>query len=198
MDKKKALQILGLGSGATRDQAKKAFRSLAKSCHPDRFAKDVTGADTAEIRMKEINAAFHFLSPLLPISIASPVIEENRSTGWPDFFSTVRKKWKKRQKPSRPTVSPKRSTPRQPVAGKAQGNSRTCFETVLSSVEPVAVKTRVKKEALPTAAPRPYENYCRYLSVTRKIKGAKNRSKNMTGRVEKISPISPVDSIGRE
>jgi DnaJ-class molecular chaperone len=46
--------ILGLQRGASEDEAKAAFRKLAKTCHPDLHPND-TGAET---RFKEINAAY--------------------------------------------------------------------------------------------------------------------------------------------
>ena len=46
--------VLGLKSGASEQEAKEAFRKLAKTCHPDLHPND---AD-AERRFKEINAAY--------------------------------------------------------------------------------------------------------------------------------------------
>jgi DnaJ-class molecular chaperone len=46
--------ILGLQRGATEDEAKTAFRALAKTCHPDLHPND----PDAERRFKEINAAY--------------------------------------------------------------------------------------------------------------------------------------------
>ena len=90
MNQKTALEILGLGPGATLAQAKKAFRDLAKQYHPDRYSKDLcpgdeigaAQADARMSRMKQINQAFHFLSSLLapPHGLA-----EKRSTQAPPF-----------------------------------------------------------------------------------------------------------------
>ena len=80
MNKNTALKILGLGPGASLDQAKKAFRDLAKRYHPDRYSKQVypddeigsAQADARMTRMKQINQAFDFLSPLLVPNKLSP------------------------------------------------------------------------------------------------------------------------------
>jgi hypothetical protein len=69
MNRKSAFEILGLGQGASLSQAKKAFRELAKKYHPDRYSANQDhhmNASQAEVRMKQINRAFHFLAPLLP------------------------------------------------------------------------------------------------------------------------------------
>lgn len=88
MNQKTALEILGLGPGATLVQAKKAFRALAKQYHPDRYSSklcpgDEIGAARADARMsrmKQINQAFHFLSSL---SVPPHGPAENRSTQAP-------------------------------------------------------------------------------------------------------------------
>jgi len=76
MNKQDALKILGLTKKASLMEAKKAYRSLAKQYHPDRFGPDpFTMDDNGENKvshlshlhqMKMINQAFHFLGPLLP------------------------------------------------------------------------------------------------------------------------------------
>jgi DnaJ-class molecular chaperone len=46
--------VLGLNVGATPEEAKRAFRTLAKTCHPDLHPNDAA----AEARFKEISAAY--------------------------------------------------------------------------------------------------------------------------------------------
>lgn len=69
MDKQKGLNILGLAPSATLTDARTAFRRLAKTWHPDRFAKDPLKAKISEEKMKQVNEAFHFLLPLLPDTV---------------------------------------------------------------------------------------------------------------------------------
>ncbi|MBO4264737.1 MAG: J domain-containing protein [Clostridia bacterium] len=50
-------KILGVSSGATDDEIKKAYRELARKYHPDNYAGDPL-ADLAQEKMKEINEAY--------------------------------------------------------------------------------------------------------------------------------------------
>lgn len=58
------MTILGLGPGALKADAKRAFRELAKKYHPDRRGLGQSSGQ-ADARMKDINAAFYYLYPLL-------------------------------------------------------------------------------------------------------------------------------------
>ncbi|HHU05355.1 MAG TPA: molecular chaperone DnaJ [Clostridiales bacterium] len=51
-------EVLGLKKGASEDEIKKAYRRLAKECHPDLHPND----KAAEARFKEINEAYEVLS----------------------------------------------------------------------------------------------------------------------------------------
>ena len=60
----RAYETLGLGPGATKAQAKRAYRNLAKECHPD--AMRARGAGEREIqeatdRMARLNAAWNLI-----------------------------------------------------------------------------------------------------------------------------------------
>lgn len=50
-------EVLGVARGASDDEIKKAYRSLAKKYHPDNFT-DADQRARAEEKMKEINAAY--------------------------------------------------------------------------------------------------------------------------------------------
>lgn len=75
MDKKQAMAILGLSYGASFQDAKAAFRRLAKQHHPDHFARDAVAVIQAEKQMKAINEAYHLLASVLPRTVkkTSPV-----------------------------------------------------------------------------------------------------------------------------
>nr|NJM04080.1 DnaJ domain-containing protein [Desulfobacula sp.] len=74
MDLKTALDILHLDAEPTLDQAKRAYRTLAKQYHPDVMGQEAFGETDAEEKMKDINLAFRHLAPLLKLS--SPVNKE--------------------------------------------------------------------------------------------------------------------------
>lgn len=63
MNRQRALNILNLDADASFDEAKHAYRRLAKKYHPDVF-KSGEGLE-GDLRMKEINLAFLFLTPIL-------------------------------------------------------------------------------------------------------------------------------------
>ncbi len=57
-DKRDYYEVLGLGKGASDDEIKKAYRRIAKECHPDLHPDD----KEAEARFKEANEAYAILS----------------------------------------------------------------------------------------------------------------------------------------
>lgn len=54
-------ETLGLQPGASLEEVKRAYRTLAKSWHPDRFTHDPALKQQAEEKLKAINHAYHFL-----------------------------------------------------------------------------------------------------------------------------------------
>ena len=79
MDKQTGLDILGLAPSATRTDTRTAFRRLARSWHPDKFAKYPLKAKRAEEKMKQLNEAFHFLFPLLPDTVVEQDVGQKPS-----------------------------------------------------------------------------------------------------------------------
>lgn len=62
-DKSKYYKILGLESGASKEEIKKAFREKAKQHHPDKFANEAQNVrDYHEAKFKEINEAYNKLN----------------------------------------------------------------------------------------------------------------------------------------
>ncbi len=73
----KHFEVLALQPGATPEQAKRAYITLVKRWHPDRFANDPEQQKLAEEKMRTINVAYEALvgeaqvkTPLLPGSTA--------------------------------------------------------------------------------------------------------------------------------
>ncbi len=56
------LRTLDLKPGVTPHQVRQAYRTLAKVWHPDRFSNDLQLQKTAQEKMKEINAAYAWIS----------------------------------------------------------------------------------------------------------------------------------------
>lgn len=214
MDKPYAMKILELGPGATAPEAKIAFRRLAKSCHPDRFARQPERAAAAEAKMKEINAAFKFLLPLLPQT--APLAETDKRFRRADaagFFSSVARvarRFRKRSgttpkntppvgKPSSVNVSSpgKKSRRPGPSPGKHPKKRPPRFDTVLNRTAPGRGNTY--RPGRLVSGPGIYDNYYRYMAVNRQIRNRRNRSeKTGIGRVTAIRPVRPVSRIGEE
>ncbi len=57
MNKRDYYEVLGVGRSATEEDIRKAFRKLARQCHPD-----VNNDEGAEARFKELNEAYEVLS----------------------------------------------------------------------------------------------------------------------------------------
>ena len=58
----RALRVLELDSAASREEIKSAFHILAKVWHPDRFQGDSSLKAAAETKLKDVNAAYAFLT----------------------------------------------------------------------------------------------------------------------------------------
>nr|WP_321403805.1 DnaJ domain-containing protein [uncultured Desulfobacter sp.] len=216
MDKQKGLDILGLGPSATRTDARTAFRRLAKTWHPDRFATDPAKAKRAEEKMKQLNEAFHFLLPLLPQNVVGQEDDQRpsasnhdrtsthgRSNLFQDFFSTLVAGLKKRCHENKETSAKKtvRFGQARPHcrAGKSAGTRRTAFETVFQNAVThnrkggAAPRTCVPKRPVGSSA-----GYRRYFNSAPGRPGSVGCLKNRgRGPVEAISPISPVSPVKR-
>ncbi len=90
MDKQKALHILGLKRPVSLEQAKQAYRELAKKYHPDMAGHQKADAALFETKMKEINLAFRFIVPFLkpePEKSSSPKASRRKGKGeWQNFY----------------------------------------------------------------------------------------------------------------
>jgi curved DNA-binding protein CbpA len=216
MDKQKGLDILGLGPSATRTDARTAFRRLAKTWHPDRFATDPLKAKRAEEKMKQVNEAFHFLLPLLPKTLVGQGVGQNPSefnhdrisphdsrNGAQSFFSTLVAGFKKYCNEKRRADAQKTGRFGQAPspgphcrAGTAGRMRQTAFEAVFQS----AVKhNRAGGKLRPYQKKRPvggYASYRRYVNSVPGRSGTMGRLKNGgRGPVEEISPVAPVKRL---
>lgn len=79
-DIKQHYEVLGLTTGASPAEVKQAYRDLAKTWHPDRFAHDSQLKQQAEEKIKAINEAYQQLKAYQPVAEqqTSPESEQTR------------------------------------------------------------------------------------------------------------------------
>ena len=205
MDKQTAMKILGLSSEASAAEAKAAYRSLAKTHHPDRYAGDVRKARDAENRMKEINGAFKFISPHLADRPPDKTVTKPSSTSSvSDFFSNVSRHFRagtaragKRNAPSRnKSTAPKKVRKQKPRPAKPVFNA---FLKNAAPEMPHDSPNLVPGKPSGRPAVDAYQNYRRYMALKKKVQAQRRRSKNMgIGRVESISPVQRVKPVGED
>ncbi len=214
MDKKAAMKILQLPSGATSGDAKKAFRELAKVFHPDRFARDESRARHAESRMKQINQAFYFIEPLLPKEAAPKAAPSQKKTKTPGITLSGIIKTIKEKVQARPgaqskvrkesEVQTRTRAGKNPLArhrAKREGSEVKSFNAVLHGIEPgieagIPVGVSQKKKGRSHSGKDPMTTYKKYLALQKKIRSRQSRSREMgVGPVEKISRIQRVQRI---
>ncbi len=216
MDKFSALQILNLDGTASRSDAKKAFREMAKRCHPDRFAGR-PGAAAAEEQMKRLNQAFALLMQILPEkedNSGEESVRPKTPSGSPPeregLFSAFRKRVgglkkrgakKKRAAGSRPGRAEVRAsgsgTSGRP--GPAPGpRPQSCvressFDHALSSAcaSPEAYASPSRRFRAPAG-----DAYSRYVKLKHHMQVQRRRPRqSAVSRVEKISPVQPVQKV---
>lgn len=205
MDKFAALNILSLGPGATRSEVKTAYRRLAKSCHPDRFVGR-PGAAAAEERMKLLNQAFALLMAVLPPEKEAepqappekkPAVEPV-GPGKSSFFSVFRKKAAGRRT-ARHQADPGRNVSdagtrraRSPLPKRRTASVKVSFESVLNGTAEIQSGQPVSNRKTTAVDP-----YARYVHLKQRMQARKRRSgQSVISRVEKISPVRPVNRVG--
>ncbi len=222
MNQKTAFKILGIGPGASLNQAKKAFRNLAKQYHPDRYPPDLYPSDAmravrAEARMKQINQAFHFLAPLLNSADAlsgkaskktSPTLKKKKArikTGplFQDIIRMLKKglKFKLSRKGGKPTPSVKQSI-KSKVQTKSRAGNRDRFAAILHTLHPGAPADKKNWDNGPGGRVQsrdsrinPYGNFIKYMDLKKKIDARTRREQNFS-RIEKIGVVTRVNPIG--
>jgi len=195
MDKKTAFEILNLDSDVTLEDAKKAYRNLAKKYHPDVMEKHPWSEKRAESKMKEINIAFRYLTPLLrsdhlnsgqlkPDEAIKETKKKNVSFSFLSrmfdiLLNTLEKKEDNR-------VFENRNKKDKPLK-----KSKVRFDDVLKS------KTGKNNKKRYSQNKKPCNGYQKYMELKRKMKsGRPGRDQNMSiGRVEKIDPVKPVNPV---
>lgn len=221
MDQNRARQILGLKPSASFEDAKKAYRNLAKRYHPDVAGKLPEAVAFSESKMKEINLAFRLLRPHLKQGFPRKNPNQkkdntgtegsgpgkDRSSGKKtDLFSFLRDMLKKGRlkKTGRHTAGPGKSSRNR--GGQEPDN--VGFSEILSAVvDGQPAFRKAKKRTIPAGSggktgcrpcPR-YQNYMMQRRYSGSISAGKTRrvAALMVSEIEPISPVSPVDPVVR-
>lgn len=224
MDKKTAFKILGLDAAVSFEEAKKAYRTLAKKYHPDLSGENPSPEGDTEAKMKDINLAFRYLTPFLRTNKSTKKTEEptketkektdrepikNNSKKYekdvaPSFLlkmsRVIAALFNKRNEPQVFKNKLKKETSPEKSPGNSKGKNEN-FEDVLRKVHTKA-STRPEKRHSPekkrnVTKSSPYSRYQKYMTLKRKMKsGRPGRHKDMSiGKVDKIDPIKPVRPV---
>lgn len=212
MNRKVAFKILNLNGTASLEDAKKAYRDLAKKFHPDVVKKNQPSERNAEAKMKEINLAFYYLAPQLisketikkpPLkNFEKKIVEETSATHDKknpfSFLSNISRlvlRFFNKENNSKSH----RSTAEKEKRHKQSKEETIIFADIFKSVH----KDMASGRKMPNRNKRrpyskktdSYMRYQKYMAMKRKIQAGQNRKNQdiSIGRVQKIDPIKPVN-----
>ena len=195
----RAMEILGLTGRPDLTAAKQAYRSLALKYHPDNWATAGAVPRAAELRMREINRAWDYLSTHLPLS--SPDIdpgdegagERNVPKSGPTLGPWLRN-WVERVKRTRGAGARPAAPRGERKTKKARSPRRKSrFQDVL---DPLCDQELGGGRHVGSRSP--WENYSKHMAVKKQIKARKRaRGQGGNGRVERVTPVRPVDPVSR-
>jgi len=142
MDKITALKILNLDTKASFEDAKKAYRILAKKYHPDVVVKNSSIEKDAESKMKDINLAFRYLAPHL------------RSNKHPGKTKESQKKQSHKEPPKHPNdfknTSKKKSVKQESDVKHSMSSMNSLSKKIMESFTNIFLKK--------TTATKPFKN----------------------------------------
>ncbi len=223
MDTREALKILNLKHGVSLEDAKSAYRELAKKFHPDLAGDDPGLQENAEARMKDINLAFRLIVPELKSSkekdelksqfkkqetaqaeVSSEDTKASKNEvksefSWFAIFEDFGHFLKKKRVPK--SVKRNLRTKKKAPNKVGRRNSTKNFKEVFNQVHPEgSFKNRKKKSHAskrPHVSSSAYSSYKKYMDLKRKMKKHKTaRSQDMSvGRVQRIQPVTPVEGV---
>ncbi len=210
MDKQKALHILGLKRPVSLEQAKRAYRDLAKRYHPDMAGNQKVGTVLFETKMKEINLAFRFIVPFLkpePEKIFSSKASRRKRKGeWQSLYrrskqlSDFLNKVVRRIFPplaEKPQPGPSRSN--ESRASRAASDPLS-FDEVLNSFSTnngEKKKNNLKTRQQAVRRNRTiYKRYQDYIRLRKRLRSAP-RAQSKSSRIEPVSKIDPVTPVNR-
>lgn len=228
MDLKTAMKILSIDERATFDEARQAYRRLAKQYHPDMFHS--AGESANDQKMKEINRAFFILGPVLRKKRSPSFRHQPDESGNRPNASSTSRNGKKEDKRKDPTLSeilarlvkkmadrvkkqaqatskngrPPHDARKRKVADATEKRSNG-FEQVFKTVYTRPASTQKngiesKNRSRKQRQKSSYRGYETYVALKKKMRAARRRgnSKVSVPRVEKIEPIRPVNPVHRD
>lgn len=203
MDKKEAYEILGISPKASLEEAKKAFRDLAKKYHPD-LSGDGTD-HMSESRMKEVNIAYRLLVRQLKpggsgeerkeTQSEKPDKKDDRSVA--DLFKSVFERFSSAIRESG-TSDGRKSQPR---SHKTRPGEKTDFDQILKSFTGKDSKINFDNNAAGGVAGRfrrtDTQRFQDYLKIKKKYRSRTGKrygsiAVDAIGPVEPVSPVKPV------
>jgi len=206
MDKKTACKILNLELNVSFQEAKQAYRALAKKNHPDLAAKKTGLKTRSDEKMKEINLAFRYLAPRLRVikTIKRTPEEEKIKTSEKrikkHFISGIINRLFRALKAKKATKGVGKKNKKQQPLRKRNGKpvqfddifKRTCQSDSLGKKQTFRYKK--KKYSRKSSD---YNEYQRYMILKQRLKSRPSSLNQDTriGRVEKISPVKPVGRV---
>ncbi len=223
MDKRSALRILNLSDRASFNDAKQAYRKLAKQYHPDKM-KSKNG-ENYDQKMKEINLAFYFLTPLLrvkPKTVVKPTgqtfdqASKQTSKQATEKFDRVKKKvpsvfdgfsrWFKTLLNRLPDDNKHKKSVKQttkPSSMKKARRSVLNFSQVFTQAHG-SLPGRGKKSYRPSgsgfskkrsdALKKSYQGYQTYMAYKKKITAVKKRQDGNSS-ISRVEKIGPVRPV---
>lgn len=199
-----AMTILGLEPGASLEDARTAFRHLAKINHPDHAGTVKKDRDQAEARMKEINRAYHELRLVLKSKSHEdpprPKPEQPRSgvnDGQKFQFRTG--EWLKKMFRSRPG-KPEPALSDEPKSGR----KRTRKAQFSSELKRAADRKRSGSAFCGRgregggSSKGTVDYYTVYSTMRRRMTAGRKKYRPSGCPVEEISPVSRINPVERE
>ncbi len=208
MDKKTAFKILNIDKSATFEQAKKAYRTMAKKYHPDVDKTNHGSHKNSEDRMKKINLAFCYLAPVLQkknmVKEPKEKPEKQNNTNkvnkakksenlfFHNIFNSLSKLFV--NKKNNQAFSKNRKKRYQTKNRNIRQNG---FDDILKNAHKDIPSNKIRKPR--RLKKSSYNMYQEYLMLKKKIKLGQSKTDPTMGigKVEKINPVRPVNPVGR-
>ncbi len=211
MEDRKAFEILNLRAGASLTEAKKVYKMMVKSYHPDLFPNEPIKRKEGENKLKDINLAFAQVKRIIeenqqkvsrakaesqpkPAKQAGSAKKEtkNKTGVFKDFWLNILRQFKQHQ--FRQFIKKNES---QNLVQKGQQKKQTGEKNFRQILEEIEKNIKNKRGVNINQEKRDFKKV-RSKKTQFKNVSRQRRTDNETGRVEPISKIRPISKIGGE